>query len=846
MMKRIKLSQERVVLFLTVVIALLYWCLEALVDSIFFTNESFTSVLISSIPPHELYKRLMTVATLGIFGITVSILLRKRNLSEQALQIKNRALNVLSKSNEALVKVNNELELLNEIAHILVSDGGYNLVWVGYAVQNDEKSVYPVLHAGKDSDFITSMKTTWGNDEYGIGPTGSAIRTGKQCISRYMDRDTGLEEWREKILERGCGSVISLPLFYNHEVIGALTIYATEPHAFDSEEVRLLGQLSDNLSYGIEYIRINESRKQAELELQRSESNLRAVFDNTHYSFILIDGDYRILTLNGIAADRAKMLYGRNAIEGECILDFINDEDHQIFISSFNQAIQGSPIIKEYKVKIKTGTYKWFEFQFVPVKDDNGDIYAVLFSIYHIHDRKSAEEKLQESEKRYRDLFNNSISGFAVHEIITDDTGNPVDYIFREVNNSFQEHTGLKRVDILNKRATEVIPGIESMNLIAVFGSVALSGGPVRFEEYIPPLHRYFEISAFSTKHGEFATIISDITARKLAEREVQRSQRLLSSTFNAIRDELIVIDRNYTIVMSNLSGNPEHNTRTRESGVSCYSCLMNRDIPCEICIPRSVFETGTPKVFETTTSADNRIKEVRVFPIFDNDGAVHMIVEHLRDVTEQKEYDERISKSLAEKELLLKEVHHRVKNNMQIISSMLSLQVDYIWDKRDAMMFVDSQNRIQSMALVHEKLYQSDDFLEIDLNEYIEELLVVLNNSYSVNSSRISYSLAINNIFLPIDTAIPVAQLINEIVSNSLKHAFHGRSEGVITVEIYILESGRYRIVIGDNGAGIPENIGLQGSRSLGMQIIQGLTKQLHGSIELSRDNGTWYTIEF
>lgn len=845
-MKRINAAQERVVLFFTFVIALLYWCLDALVDFLFFSGESLPDVLFYSIPPDELYQRLMTVTTLAVFGITISILLRKRNTSERVLQIKNRALDVLSKTNDALVKVNNELDLLNAIAHIIVSEGGYNLVWVGYAVQNEEKSVYPVIYAGDNSEFIESVNMAWSYSESSTCPTGTAIRTEKHYIARFIDREPGHEYWREKILERGCGSVISLPLFYSGKVIGAITIYAVEPDAFDSEEVRLLRQLSDNLSYGIEYIRINESRKIAELDLKRSESNLRTVFDNTHYSFILIDLNYRILILNGIAADRAKMLYGRNAGEGDCILDFVSEEDRQVFLSSFNQAINGSPVIVEHRVKIKTGLYKWFEFHFVPVKDDNGGIYAVLFSIYHIHDRKSAEEKLLESEKRYRDLFNNSISGFAVHEIITDDKGKPVDYVFREVNNAFEEHTGLKREDVVNRKATEVIRGIEKTELINIYGSVALGGEPVRFEEYTVPLKRYFEVSAFSTKKGEFATIFSNITARKLAEVELQRSQQLLTSTFNAIKDELIVLDRNYNIIMSNLSGDKWQNERANDTSESCYSFLMGRTSPCDDCIPRSVFETGKPEVFEKKTSEDNRIKEVRVFPIFDNDGVVQMVVEYLRDVTDQKEYEARINKSLAEKELLLKEVHHRVKNNMQIISSMLDLQIDYIWDERDAMMFVDSQNRIQSMALVHEKLYQSDNFLEIDFNEYIKELLVVLNNSYSVDSSLISYSLSIHNVFLPIDTAIPVAQLINEIVSNSLKHAFAKREGGTINVEIKSRGSGKYRMIIGDNGGGIPENIGLRSSRSLGMQIIQGLTKQLNGKIEISRTSGTQYIIDF
>lgn len=144
-----------------------------------------------------------------------------------------------------------------------------------------------------------------------------------------------------------------------------------------------------------------------------------------------------------------------------------------------------------------------------------------------------------------------------------------------------------------------------------------------------------------------------------------------------------------------------------------------------------------------------------------------------MKDITERKQTESQLKASLKEKEVLLKEIHHRVKNNLQIISSLLNLQSEYIQDKQDLDIFKVSQNRIESMALIHEKLYQSKDLARIDFGEYIRDLVCTLFCSYEVNSSAIDMKINIDQIFLGIDVAIPCGLMINEVVLNYLKHAF-------------------------------------------------------------------------
>ncbi len=183
-------------------------------------------------------------------------------------------------------------------------------------------------------------------------------------------------------------------------------------------------------------------------------------------------------------------------------------------------------------------------------------------------------------------------------------------------------------------------------------------------------------------------------------------------------------------------------------------------------------------------------------------------------ELNEKKKTEEQLLQSLKEKEILLKEVHHRVKNNMQIISSLLSLQSRYIRDPRDLELFMDSENRVRSMALVHEKLYQSGDFTRIDFESYIKELASHLSQFYNVDTTAISINVDVKNIFLNIEEAIPCAQIINELVSNSMKYAFRGRGSGEIFIIFRINGAGKRSLLISDTGIGDAGPDGAGGAR--------------------------------
>lgn len=217
-------------------------------------------------------------------------------------------------------------------------------------------------------------------------------------------------------------------------------------------------------------------------------------------------------------------------------------------------------------------------------------------------------------------------------------------------------------------------------------------------------------------------------------------------------------------------------------------------------------------------------------------------------ELAERKRAEAQLKSSLREKEALLKEIHHRVKNNLQIISSVLRLQSDFVRDEKVMALFNDSQNRIRSMALIHEKLYQSRDLLRINMAEYIRDLTNNLLPSYATRPQKFNLQTGAESIWLNIDTAIPCGLIINELVSNAFKHAFPEPTNGAAKVWVTItqIESGQFTLTVKDNGIGFPPNLDFRNTESLGLELVCIFAEQLEGTIDLIAGEGTEFVITF
>ncbi|NYB53080.1 MAG: sensor histidine kinase [Methanobacteriaceae archaeon] len=203
------------------------------------------------------------------------------------------------------------------------------------------------------------------------------------------------------------------------------------------------------------------------------------------------------------------------------------------------------------------------------------------------------------------------------------------------------------------------------------------------------------------------------------------------------------------------------------------------------------------------------------------------------------------VNQLLKDKEMLMKEIHHRVKNNLMVISSLLSLQSNYIKDEDARGIFKESQNRVKSMALIHERLYRSSDLKSIDFPDYIRSLTRDIFNTYSTEKGRVSLELDVEEVMIDVNNAVPLGLMINEMVTNSLKYAFPGERKGTIKIAFHKIDD-EYLLEVSDDGVGIPDDFQIEKSDSLGMLLINSLTAQLQGKLELKSHPGTTFTIKF
>jgi two-component sensor histidine kinase len=325
-----------------------------------------------------------------------------------------------------------------------------------------------------------------------------------------------------------------------------------------------------------------------------------------------------------------------------------------------------------------------------------------------------------------------------------------------------------------------------------------------------------------------------------------------------------IVYDRNGKVVDLIIKyANPASSTsrvfiNKKFSGKSITKLYGSNAVSSLIEEVNEIVSTGKIKKYETYSPILDSYFSFSAFS-----PAPNLYVTLTTDISEQKKAEkylrnahddlevkvqERTSELLAalqEKELLLREIHHRVKNNLQIISSLLNLQIPYIKDDESIEFFKESQNRVKSISMVHEKLYQSKNIDKIEFGEYISNIVTNLFQTYDVNQDIIEYSSSLDNIKLNIETSIPCGLIITELVTNSIKHAFLDGKKGKIWVELQS-KNEKFTLIIKDNGVGFPEDLDFKNTESLGLQLVDLLVDQVDGTIELNRKNGTEFKIEF
>jgi PAS domain S-box-containing protein len=334
----------------------------------------------------------------------------------------------------------------------------------------------------------------------------------------------------------------------------------------------------------------------------------------------------------------------------------------------------------------------------------------------------------------------------------------------------------------------------------------------------------------------------SDITERKLAEDAKIASEMRYRRLFEAAQDGILILDTDtgqivdvnpFLITMLGFSREQFQGKKIWEIGLF-KDIVANKDNFEELQRKEYIRYEDLP--LETADGRNINVEFVSNVYRVNNKKVIQC---NIRDITDRKKMTGLIESSLAEKETLLREIHHRVKNNLQIISSLLDLQIRKIDDHKTIEVLKDCQARVQSMALVHEHLYKGKNFSHIDLTNYIHLLEMQISQSCGTANERVRFDLNTPDIYVDINTAIPLGLIINELITNSLKYAFKGRNKGILSIT-GSEDHQSLTLIVADNGVGMPEGITLENQTSLGLRLVKTLAGQLHGTVAIDHTGGT------
>lgn len=597
---------------------------------------------------------------------------------------------------------------------------------------------------------------------------------------------------------------------------------------------------------------------------QTSETNLRNVIASNVDGMIVVDGKGAIQFLNPAA---------------EHLLGFS--------VGDLLRTRFGLPVTacesSETEILRSDGQSVPVAMRIVDVKWEGKPVYLAMFR--DLTRQKRAEAKLHESETRFKALFENSPDAIFVE----DREGNVLD-----ANPAACRLLEMDRPTLIGKNVLELVPPDQRETVASDFPNV-VRGQRDNIEGYawtkagrtIP-----VEMTVGHLRYSGTAALLfhaRDISKRKQAEDQLRETQERLSGIFNSSRDAIcfstvdgVVVDVNDAFC--ELTG---YSRDEWLAGQKYQEITPEEYLEDETKAVRGVLATGQPVDFEKeyVRKDGSRVPILLTgFVVTGSDGKPMGLAAIVRDITEQKRAEEELKKhreqleelveertlqlskaneelrreiterkraedqlktSLCEKEVLLKEIHHRVKNNMQVVSSLLNLQSCRIEDERSREILKDTRSRVTSMAMVHEQLYQSPDLARLDFAKHVRGLASYLIRSYGDASGAVVFREEIGDVNLTLDEAIPCGLIINELVSNALRHAFPDGKEGQIRVGLDH-EDDRYVLDVSDNGVGFPADLDIHAATTMGLQIVTTLADQLNGTIELKREGGTIVRITF
>jgi PAS domain S-box-containing protein len=584
---------------------------------------------------------------------------------------------------------------------------------------------------------------------------------------------------------------------------------------------------------------------QTEQALRESEERFRSAFNYAVIGKALVASDGRWLKVN---PSLCKIIgYSESELLGLIDRDITHPEDLDLDLGYVNQMLKGE--IRTYQIEKrylhKQGYVVWGLLSVSLVRDEKDQPLYFIAQIQDITTRKQAETALKQSEQRYRGIVEDQTELIARF----DRNGK---LIF--VNDAYCRYFGIKKEEIIGKsyqplvypkdqsKIDELLNSLNYKNPVGKVENRVIVNGEIRWMQWINRM-----IFDEEGNLVDFQSVGQDIGDRKQVEEALQKRESILRSFYDGVPMMMGIVQLIHEKI-SHISYNntaadffglpPETSNDCSVNQIVIFQQIMREWIQSYQKSEPTSHSTSFEYVYHTDTNPIYLSVTISLIKELSSDDLWFSYV--VEDITEQKQ-----ATAIKQKEILIKELHHRVKNNLQIICSLLNLQSRLVKDSTVVEKFKEIKNRIITISLVHEQLYQSENISQINLSEYITALANNLFRCYALESQNVSLKVETkHNFFLDLDTVIPCGLIINELISNALKYAFLPGLRAKIEIEITVNQEKNLILIIKDNGKGLPDNLIIEKSQTLGLKLVKNLINQLRGRLQINQDEGTSFII--
>ena len=608
---------------------------------------------------------------------------------------------------------------------------------------------------------------------------------------------------------------------------------------------------------------------------------LEAVTKGTDVIIAVQDTNFRYIYFNQTYKEEIKRLTGKDLSIGTSMIELFADipEEQQMSINEWSRVLNGENVNQTIAFGDHGRNRRIYHVLHTPIRDATGKIVGAGEVAYEVTRQVQVEEALRET-KEYLD----NLITYANAPIIVWDP----QFRITLFNHASEHLTGRKAKEVLGKQLDILLP---DAYLTAAMDLIRKTMEGERWESVeIPILHNKGGIrtvlwnsasvfgpdgetivstiaqgqditdrkkieSEYKKRAAEYAkmnvTLKEEIRQRKLTDTNLKKTLSLLNASLESTADGILVVDMqgritSYNQNFMNMWDIPKDLLESGENIRVMKYVLPQLKNPGDYLASIKELEAHPAREsFDMIEFNDGKIFERYSKPQQIGDSVVGRVWS-FRDITDRKHAEEKLVASLQEKEVLLREIHHRVKNNLQLISGLLDMSRMRTVDESTNSILTDMMLKIQTMAQIHTRLYESKQFGRINISGQFRDQATALSNIYSHKGHDITCEIHSNEVFLPVDQAIPCALVVNEILSNAYKHAFKGRKKGTIEISA-VEENGQIQLIVRDNGVGMPGNFDISRSNSLGLKLIRTLVQhQLKGSLTINSRQGTEVIVEF